>query len=135
MDIYVDVINYLKKDEKHLLKKTNHRNLERHHIIPFHQGGFKEGPVILCTSRNHALAHYYRYLDYKQKGDFVAFTMRSNQRIGSSERAFLAVKKNKLVGNLFWDSKWQAKQGKKGGQKSGRKKLFQTNKEKSCGKL
>ena len=45
--------------------------------------------------------------------------MRWNQKIGSMQRALLAVEKNKLLKNLFWNSNWQSEQGKKGGKKGG----------------
>jgi hypothetical protein len=77
--------------------------------------------VLLCTSKDHTLAHYYRYLAFKQKGDYVAFTMRWNQKIGIKERSILAVEKNKKLGNTFWNSEWQSIQGKKGGKISGQK--------------
>lgn len=73
----------------------------------------------MCTQQNHTLAHYYRYLIYKEKGDRVAFIMRWNQTIGNRERSLLAVEKNKKNKNLFWDSEWQSVQGKKGGLKGG----------------
>ena len=82
IDIYVKFIKYLKVEEKKLLKNPDFKNLEKHHIITFHQGDFKKGPVVLCTVKNHVLAHYYRYLAYRQKSDWIAFTMRSNQKIG-----------------------------------------------------
>ena len=77
--IYEQFIEYLKREETKLNK--NDFNLEKHHILPLHDGGCKTGPIIICTINNHTLAHYYRYLAYKQKGDFVAFSMRWNQKI------------------------------------------------------
>ena len=52
--------------------------------------------------------------------------MRSNQKKGSLERSLLAVEKNQLLGNLFWNNTWQAIQSKKGGTKSGRKNALST---------
>jgi hypothetical protein len=146
-DIYQQFIKHLKNLEKQLIKKSDlqlkkfetlpslqktfvsstHKecygeklNLEKHHIIPFHNGGLKSGPVILCTPENHVLAHYYRYLAYRQKGDLIAFTMRQNQKISSRARALLGVEVHKKNKTGFFSSTWQAKQGKKGGKKTGR---------------
>lgn len=118
-NIYDQFIKYLKEEEKNLNK--NDKNLEKHHILPLHDGGKKGGPKILCTSKNHTLAHYYRYLAFKQKGDYVAFTMRWNQTIGLKERCLLSIKKNKKLKNTFWNSEWQSIQGKKGGKIGGSK--------------
>jgi hypothetical protein len=118
-NIYEQFINYLKEEEKKLSLKNNH--LEKHHILPLHTGGKKDGQIVLCTSKNHTLAHYYRYLVYKERGYKVAYIMRWNQKIGNKERALLAVEKNKKLKNLFWNSQWQSNQGKKGGQISGQK--------------
>ena len=70
-NIYTQYIDYLKK-------KTKNKNLdlEKHHIIPLHDKGEKSGEIVLCTSQQHTLAHYYRFLAYGQKGDLIAFTMR-----------------------------------------------------------
>ncbi len=116
-NIYGQFVEYLKKEEQKL--NLNDKNLEKHHILPLHVGGKKDGLIVLCTQKNHTLAHYYRYLSYKEKGDFIAFTMRWNQKIGTKERSLLAVEKNKKLKNLFWDSEWQSDQGKKGGIKGG----------------
>ena len=121
--IYKQFIEYLKKEEK--LLNIRDANLEKHHILPFHAGGLKKGTIVLCTSKNHTLAHYYRYLVYKQKGDLVAFKMRWNQKIGSTERSLLAVEKNKKLKNLFWNKEWQSNQGKKSSiNQKKNKKLF-----------
>lgn len=117
-NIYQQFIDYLKIEEKKLNFKDE--NLEKHHILPLHDGGNKNGPIVLCTTKNHTLAHYYRYLAFRQKGDYVAFTMRWNQKIGLKERSLLAVNKHKKLKQLFWDPEWQSIQGKKGGKISGR---------------
>ena len=114
---YEQFIEYLKEEEKKL--DLNNQNLEKHHILPLHAGGKKDGPIVLCTQKHHTLAHYYRYLVYRENGDLVAFKMRWNQKIGIKERSLLAVEKNKELKNLFWDSKWQSVQGCKGGLKGG----------------
>ena len=119
MTIYEQFIEHLKNEEKQ--RDLNDKNLEKHHILPLHDGGLKNGPTVLCSSQEHTLAHYYRYLAYRQRGDLVAFTMRWNQKKGVNERVQLAVEKNKQLQNTFWNSNWQSMQGQKGGKKSGRK--------------
>lgn len=64
--IYEQFIKYLKEKEKNLTLID--KNLEKHHILPLHAGGQKDGPIILCTQQNHTLAHYYRYLSYGELG-------------------------------------------------------------------
>ncbi len=86
-----------------------------------HAGGLKDGPVLLYTSKNHTLAHFYSYLSYGDKGDLTAYKMRWNQKIGKKEKALLAVEKNKELKNLFWNRDWQSVQGAKGGKRSGQK--------------
>ncbi len=49
-NIYEQFIDYLKEEEKKL--NLNDKNLEKHHILPLHTGGLKDGPVLLCTSKN-----------------------------------------------------------------------------------
>jgi len=43
-------------------------HLEKHPILFLHDGGNKN---VLCSPKNHTLAHYYRYLAYGQLGDKV----------------------------------------------------------------
>jgi hypothetical protein len=120
MDIYEQFIAHLLELEKLLLLEPS-SDLEKHHILPFHDGGCKSGSTVYCSSENHTLAHYYRYLSYGQKGDFVAFTMRWNQKIGIKERVALSIQKNKQLQNKFWNANWQSEQGKKGGRIGGLK--------------
>lgn len=68
---------YLKQEEKNLNLNKN-KNLEKPHILPLHAGGLKTGKTVLCTSKNHTLAHYYRHLIYREKGDYVAYSLRLN---------------------------------------------------------
>ena len=82
--IYEQFIEYLKEEEKHL--NLNDKNLEKHHILPLHAGGKKDGEVVLCNFKNHSLAHYYRYLVYNELGDFVAFKMRNVINMSIQER-------------------------------------------------
>jgi hypothetical protein len=49
--IYEQFIEYLKTKEKNL--DLNNKNLEKHHILPLHTGGKKDGEVVLCTFKDH----------------------------------------------------------------------------------
>lgn len=91
--IYEQFIEYLKKEEKQLNLKD--KNLENHHILPLHAGGLKNDPVVLCTTKNHTLAHYYRFLSYGELGDRVAYQMRTGYTMSIQERSLLGVKKMK----------------------------------------
>ena len=51
MTIYEQFSEHLKNAEKQL--DLNDKNLEKHHILLLHDGGQKNGPVILCSSKNH----------------------------------------------------------------------------------
>ena len=72
----------------------------------------------------------------KKKGNLVAFTMRWNQKIGSTERSLLAVEKNKKLKNLFWNQEWQSDQGKKPSinQKKHKRLFYDTNWQRKQGK-
>ena len=59
-NIYTQYIGYLKTEEKRI--KNKNLDLEKHHIIPLHDKGEKDGEIVLCTCQQHTLAHYYRFL-------------------------------------------------------------------------
>lgn len=117
INIYEQFIKYLKDQEKNLklkdkyLKKNS--DLEKHHILPLHAGGKKEGPVVICTSKNHTLAHYYRYLIYNEVGDKVAYTMRHGSIISTKDRSLLGVQKMERDKINFFNPNWQSLQGSK----------------------
>lgn len=75
-NIYEQLIVYLLQLEKQSDFFHKKPILEKHHILPLHDGGKKEGSIVFCTPQNHTLAHYYRYLAYGQLGDKVAYQMR-----------------------------------------------------------
>ena len=125
--IYEQFIEYLKKEEKNL--DLNNKNLEKHHILPLHDGGLKNGPILICTTKNHTLAHYYRFLSYGQLGDSVAYTMRNNLNMSTQERSLLGIKKMKKDKINFFNPNWQSVQGSK------KKKVKKTKKQiESCQK-
>ena len=118
--IYNQYITYLQRWEFTWQQnlRIKQRQGEKHHILPFHAGGKKEGLTVFCTPREHALAHYYRFLVYRQKGDYIAYILMLNQKLAPRERGLLAAEKNKGLKNLFWDPKWQSEQGKKSKKRS-----------------
>lgn len=99
--IYEQFIEYLKKEES------------KYHILPLHAGGLKNDPVVLCTNKNHTLAHYYRFWSYNEVGDLVAYKMMSGFTMSSQERALLGVQKMKRDKINFFNPTWQSKQGSK----------------------
>ena len=119
--IYEQFIEYLKQEEKKL--DLNTKNLEKHHIVPLHAGGKKDDEIVLCTSKNHTSAHYYRYFVYNELGDFVAFKMRNGTNMSIQERSLLGIKKMKENKLNFFDPNWQSIQGSK------KKKVKKTKKQ------
>lgn len=56
MTIYKHDIKFLKRlENRYGLKMIG---LEKHPILPLHDGGKKDGPVVLCSAKHHTLAHY-----------------------------------------------------------------------------
>lgn len=109
MTIYEQFIEHLKNEEKQV--DLNEKNLEKHHILPLHDGGSKKGPTVFCSSQKHTVAHYYRFLAYGQLGDFVSYKMRWNQTVSLSERSQLAVEKNRQLKNTFCQSVYARTKG------------------------
>lgn len=87
-NIYDAFCLHLKKKEAGLIK-AKVRRLERHHILPIHAGGKKDGPCIWTLPKDHTLAHFYRWRVYKEQGDYVAFLMRSGHVLGPQQRGML----------------------------------------------
>lgn len=117
-NIYDQYINYL--IELEALGLDPSKGIEKHHIVPKHSSHSScvyysaFYPIfVYCSSQNHTLAHFYRFLAYGERGDWVAYVMRKDQKTNAFERSLMAVEKNKKAAILFWDPKWQSKQGKK----------------------
>lgn len=90
MNIYEQYIIYLRKLES--LGLDPNQGIEKHHITPLHVD-IKSTDVVYCSTKNHTLAHFYRFLAFRERGDWVAYTMRKNQKTNAFERSLLAVKK------------------------------------------
>ncbi len=120
-DIYLSFVAYLKT--KKSLDSTPVA-LEKHRILPQHAGGTYKmyGNIVLCSFVDHRLAHYYRFLAYRQKGDLIAFQfMKGMTKEARIEMASFAGKvggkkssdQNKEKSLFFFDSLWQKKHGYK----------------------
>jgi len=67
--IYEQFISHLKEKEKNISGYV-----EKHRIIPGHSGGeYVDGNIVLVTFSDHCLAHYYRYLSYRNTIDLYAY--------------------------------------------------------------
>jgi hypothetical protein len=121
--IYNQYISYLQLKEHNLDEKV-----EKHHILPIHDGGLKNGQIVLCTFKEHTLAHLYRYLSFRQKGDLIAYTFMSNQNeqgrllmasYAGSIGGKVTTARNKMNQKMFYDIKWQKKfSDKRGGKRN-----------------
>jgi hypothetical protein len=99
--------------------------LEKHRIVPKHAGGtYEEGNVLNITFKEHTLAHFYRYLTFKQKGGLIAYRFMCRQteegrlllasyagKIGGTKIS----KKDKENQKKFYNLEWQKKFGDKNG--------------------
>ena len=116
--VYQQYIQYLRKKQGTYLKGTK---LEKHRVVPKHAGGtYTPENILHMTFREHTLAHYYRFLEKKEKGDYIAFLFMSNQtedgrralasfagKIGGTENS----RRNKVLQKLFFDQEWQKQFG------------------------
>ena len=95
--------------------------LESHHILPKHAGGGNEPEnKISLSAEDHNLAHFYRYLSFKERGDQLAVTLRRKQTTAMRQKTQRVIlERNRERKNLFWNLEWQSTQGKKGGPKGG----------------
>lgn len=116
-DIYLAFIAYL-KTKKYLCSTK----LERHRILPQHAGGTydRDENIVRCCFDDHLLAHYYRFLAYRQKGDFIAYQfMKGMTKEARIEMASFAGKlggkkssdQNKAKSLFFFNKEWQKKHG------------------------
>lgn len=114
-EIYALFLEYVKE-----IPYSKETILEKHHIIPRHASGtyVKENLVYLSVD-DHNLAHFFRYLEFGQKGDLSAVLLRKNQEQNSSLRGKLAAEVNRKNKTGMFDSEWQRQQGLKGGRKGG----------------
>lgn len=126
--VYYQYIAYLKVRQISLQDK-----LEKHRIIPGHENGSYKDPsnVLLVTFKEHTLAHFYRYLSFKQKGDLIAYRFMCNQ----TEQARLLMasyadggtvtnRKNQANEAFFYSAEWQKNFGDKNGGKRNVKSGF-----------
>lgn len=117
-DIYHQYIDSLKNK-----KYTYGTCLEKHHILPLHAGGNNCFDNLISISiKDHALAHFYRFLAYKDKNDKLAYLFRKNDNSEAfkvrSQQGLESRRKKGLL-KRFKDSEAQALLGKKGGKVAG----------------
>lgn len=91
--IYDQYIDYLCSEQ---VNRPKSAKLQTHRILPGHAGGTYDNPnnLIKGTYNEHRLAHFYRFLQYRENGDKAAYLFMSNQ----TEEAKLAVAR--LAGKL-----------------------------------
>ena len=121
--IYDQYIDYLCSEQ---VNRPKSAKLQTHRILPGHAGGTYDNPtnLIKVTYNEHRLAHFYRFLQYRENGDKAAYLFMSNQ----TEEAKLAVarlagklggikkaSRGKEAGTQFFDPVWQKKHGYKDG--------------------
>lgn len=86
---YMSVYNLYETYVSHLrtrkLEKNSNQMLERHHVRPLHSTKIKRYSLedkkeekLLVTHDEHFLCHYYRYLTFREKGDFLCLQLRIN---------------------------------------------------------
>lgn len=69
------------------LRKTysSEIKLYKHRIIPGHEGGtYTRSNILWCSYKDHCLAHYYRWLNYKKKEDLLAWKLMTSQTENTS---------------------------------------------------
>nr|YP_636211.1 putative site-specific DNA endonuclease [Tupiella akineta]AAV80635.1 putative site-specific DNA endonuclease [Tupiella akineta] len=118
--IYEQYIFYLRTKPQ-----ESNVKLEKHRIVPKHAGGtYEESNVLYITFKEHTLAHFYRYLTFKQKGDLIAYRFMCRQT--EEGRLLLASYAGKIGGTKtnekdketrkkFYNPEWQKKFGDKNG--------------------
>lgn len=82
--------------------------LHKHHILPKHDGGPADGPLVVCTVRDHARAHYIRYKVYGQVFDQMAyFGLVGRTDELEALRFQKIVETNRARGNGPFSKEWQ----------------------------
>lgn len=116
-------MQHLKKVEP-LKKKLSQENLdyklERHHILPKHDGGSDDPTnLVLVTVQEHIAAHWLRWKQYQQTGDKMAYIFRSQDNLDKLQIRIALVKearkRDKEENVNFFNSEFQSRMGKKGG--------------------
>lgn len=105
-NLYYGFINILKaKQQKGFLPGTI---VHRHHIEPKHTGAHPKGEVVVCTIRDHARAHYIRYLVYNEIYDYSAYCGLVN-KTDKMQRLIQQkiIENNKKRGNVMFNNDWQ----------------------------
>lgn len=118
------------KNEESLKKKLSQENpdykLEKHHIVPRHDGGLDdETNLVFVTVYEHIAAHWLRWKQYQQKGDELAYIFRLQDNPDKIKIRLKLIqearRKDKEQTLGFFNSDFQREMGKRGGPLGGRK--------------
>nr|YP_010500098.1 hypothetical protein [Gormaniella terricola]UWV18275.1 hypothetical protein [Gormaniella terricola] len=134
-DFFIDILK--QKASKGFSENTV---LHKHHIKPLHSGGSPDGELVICTIRDHARAHYIRYLVFGETYDLCAYygLVKKTDLLAQSIQKKI-INTNRERGNIMFNNEWQkimanrpkssyyfqeypaeaARFGKKGGEKGG----------------
>lgn len=115
MSIYKRIHDNIVNSHKHLEEewKPVGSGLERHRILPGHQGGeYVDGNCTYLTHRQHYIVHFLLWKMYGDVRDkFVAYTMRSGFKTGvphtvESKEKLSKSRKERIAVNKEGKSKW-----------------------------
>ncbi len=122
--IYLQFIDEAKERAKKLLLSNENTYVEEHHITPKHAGGSDDkANLVNLTYEDHILAHYIRWIEFKDPKDKTAFSVMSGQtedirkeraKLGGVIGGPLGQKKLKEENRGWFDIEKQAERGKKG---------------------
>jgi len=77
---YLEFIEQARNRAQDLLANNSDAYVEKHHIIPKFDGGSDDSSnLVMLTFNDHTLAHYIRWVVYKQNQDLTAFNLMSGQ--------------------------------------------------------
>ena len=123
--IYDQYIDYLRSEQ---VNRSTSVKLQTHRILPGHAGGTYDDPnnLVRITYDEHRLAHFYRFLQYRENGEKAAYLFMSNQteegklvvaRAAGKISGIRRASRDKEAGIRFFDPAWQKKHGYKDGGK------------------
>lgn len=127
-NIYISFINEAKERAEKILSIDKNTYVEKHHIIPKHAGGSDDQTnLVFLIYEDHILAHYIRWIEFKDPKDKIAYSVMSNQivdirkeraRLGGIIGGPLGQETLKKENKGWFNSRAQSDRGKKGAQKN-----------------
>lgn len=118
-ELYISSLQRSQHDKTTLDGKPLPGN-ERHHILPKHAGGSnRKDNIVVCSVKEHIIAHWLRYQVVGDLRDNIAYKM----RVGETNEAYQlkiqlvkeARQRDREQKRFMFDSDWQSMQGSKGG--------------------